>query len=177
VAGITGAQIVAAREKYKGVPYSQRNPQSMAGMDCSGVIQAIMRDLGVTIPRTTSMQLAAADSGKVGKNIGTNLGLAQPGDILHYTGHEEMWLGGGQVFSEATYGTKAGDRGRTPMIIAGIVRYADGGAGSSSPSPAAGSGGSPLAALASGSFWIRVLMFIAGVLALSVVVWELVKNG
>lgn len=176
---VTGAQIVEARKKYFGVPYSQRNPQNMSGMDCSGVIQAIMRDLGVQISRTTITQLTDANARKVGENIGTNLDLAQPGDILHYTGHEEMWLGGGKVFSEATWGTVAGDRGKTPMVLSGIVRYAD------TPSGAApgGSGGdasnstSGLAALADGKFWLRVAEFMAGGLALAVVVWEMVKNG
>lgn len=173
---ITGAQIVAARTKYNGVPYSQRNPQSMSGMDCSGVIQAIMRDLGVTLSRTTITQLADASAGKVGKNIGTVLANAQPGDIIHYLGHEEMWLGGGKVFSEATYGTVAGDRGRTNMEIAGIVRYAEDGA-SSDPSAAAGSGGSSapgLAILANKTFWIRVLMFAAGIVALALIAWDVI---
>lgn len=180
MASVTGAQIVAAREKYVGVPYSQRNPQTMSGMDCSGVIQAIMRDLGVSISRTTVSQLADAVSGKVGKNIGTNLSAVQPGDILHYTGHEEMWLGGGKVFSEATYGTKAGDRAKTPMVLVGIVRYSDGTDSGSPSDPSSGSGGNSgggLSALASGAFWLRVLEFTAGALALAVVVWELVKNG
>lgn len=174
---VTGAQITAARSKYKGVPYSQRNPQTMSGMDCSGVIQAIMRDLGVKISRTTVTQLADAVAGRVGTNIGANLGKALPGDILHYPGHEEMWLGDGQVFSEATYGTVAGDRGKTPETLIGIVRYSDGaGTGSTSPDSAGGSSGGPLSALANQSFWIRVLMFLAGLVALAVVAWEFVKN-
>lgn len=171
---VTGAQIVAARTKYKGVPYSQRNPQDMNGMDCSGVIQAIMRDVGISISRTTSSQLADAVAGKVGSNIGVSLADAQPGDILHYPGHEEMWLGGGQVFSEATYGTVADDRGKTPETLLGIVRYSD---GAGTPSPAGSTDTGIAAIFTDKSIWVRVFMFLAGVVALSVVVWEMVRNG
>ena len=124
---VSGAQIISAAEQYTGVPYSQSNPQSPAsGLDCSGLVQLALSNLGVTIPRTTSAQLAASLTGGVGTDIGTNLANAQPGDIIHYAGHEEIWLGNGQVFSEATYGTKAAVRGRDDAPIIGIVRYANG---------------------------------------------------
>lgn len=123
---VTGAQIISAVEAYSGVPYSQSNPQSRAGMDCSGVVQAAMADLGVTIGRDTAIQLSDAQSGKIGVVLpSTDPNQAQPGDIIHYNGHEEVWLGGGQVFSESTYGTVAAIRNLGgPGPIIGIVRYA-----------------------------------------------------
>lgn len=124
---VTGAQIISAAEQYTGVPYSQQNPQSPStGLDCSGLVQLALANLGVSIPRNTSEQLAAAMSGTAGTDIGTNLANAQPGDIIHYPGHEEIWLGNGQVFSEATYGTKAAIRNPDPAPIIGIVRYSNG---------------------------------------------------
>lgn len=121
---VTGEQIIASAEQFTGVPYSQQNPQSTStGFDCSGMVQAALANLGINIPRTTSAQLAAAVSGQVGQDIGTNLANAQPGDIIHYPGHEEVWLGNGEVFSEATYGTRAAVRGRDNAPIIGIVRY------------------------------------------------------
>lgn len=121
---LSGSQIVLAAEKYTGVPYSQKNPQSpLSGLDCSGLVQLALQNLGLNVPRTTSQQLAAAKSGSVGIDIGTNLAAAQPGDIIHYLGHEEIYLGGGKVFSEATFGTKAAVRNRDPAPIVGIVRY------------------------------------------------------
>lgn len=123
---VSGTDIINAAERYTGVPYSQRNPQSPAtGLDCSGLVQLALANLGVSIPRDTSQQLAAANSGQVGTDIGTNIAAAQPGDIIHYPGHEEIYLGGGKVFSEATYGTSAAVRNETPMPIIGIVRYAN----------------------------------------------------
>lgn len=126
---ITGADIVNTAERYSGIKYFEGNPQSpQNGFDCSGIVQRVMADLGVSIPRTTSEQLAAAATG-VGQNIGTNLSNALQGDILHYVGHEEIWIGGGMVFSEATNGTVASVRKRTPWPIIGIIRYANGGPG------------------------------------------------
>lgn len=120
---ITAAQIVQGAQKYAGIKYFEGNPQNTTnGFDCSGLVQQVMKDLGMSIPRTTSQQLAAAGS----HNIGTDLTKAGAGDILHYVGHEEIWLNSNnQVFSEATPGTVAGVRGRTPWPIIGIVRYWD----------------------------------------------------
>lgn len=124
MSNVTGAEIISAAEQYTGVPYSQANPQSPGtGLDCSGLVQLALANLGVNIPRDTSEQLAAAVAGTAGTDIGTNLSNAQPGDIIHYPGHEEVWLGNGQVFSEATYGTKAAIRGPDNAPIIGIVRY------------------------------------------------------
>lgn len=126
---ITGADIVNTAERYSGIKYFEGNPQSPEnGFDCSGIVQRVMGDLGVSIPRTTSEQLAAAATG-VGSNIGTNLSNALQGDVLHYVGHEEIWIGGGYVFSEATNGTVAAVRKRTPWPIIGIIRYANAGPG------------------------------------------------
>lgn len=123
---ITGADICNTANKYLGIKYFEGNPQSRAnGYDCSGFVQAIMHDLGVSIPRTTALQLAAAAN----KNVGTNLNNAVQGDVLHYVGHEEIWVGAGMVLSEATSGTYSSLRTRTPWPIIGIIRYADGGPG------------------------------------------------
>jgi len=123
---VTGDDIIAAAEKYTGVPYSQSNPADpYAGLDCSSIVQRALGDLGTKISRTTGSQLADAGAA----NIGTDIGLARPGDILHYDGHEEIWLGNGKVFSEADYGTTAAIRNRTPETIVGIVRYGQPGTG------------------------------------------------
>lgn len=147
---LTGFQILDAAYKYQGVPYYEGNPQGKPpngkGFDCSGLVQQVMSDLGVKIARTTSAQLADANSGVVGKNVGTNIKDAQIGDIIHYVGHEEIWAtlptqkGTPQVFSEATTGTVAATRNWTGWPVIGIVRYADSGVGKPAPT---GVGGDP----------------------------------
>lgn len=116
--------------KYKGVPYFEGNPQTAHALDCSGLIQRAASDLGMNISRTTFTQFAdASNHTGPGHVIGRDLAQAQQGDVLYYVGHCELWVGSGKVFSEATDGTVADVRNRTPWSIQGIVRYADGGAG------------------------------------------------
>jgi hypothetical protein len=152
---ITGYQVLQSAQKYSGVKYSQTDPQSKAtGFDCSGIVQQALADLGVKIPRTTTEQLAAASAGGPGKNVGTDYKNAQVGDVLHYTGHEEIvaYLPADvqrgsplSVFSEATTGTVAGLRTKTNWPVIGIVRYStDGpGGGQGNPQPTPGQGGDP----------------------------------
>lgn len=143
---VTGYQILESAYKYQGVPYSQGKqgkPPAGTGFDCSGLVQQALADLGITIGRTTSVQLADANSGVIGKNIGTDKKQAQIGDIIHYVGHEEIWAttpnqkAPPQVFSESTYGQVAATRDATNWPVIGIVRYA-GAAGTPSPMPGQG---------------------------------------
>lgn len=123
---LTGSAICNSAFKYAGIQYFEGNPQNTKnGFDCSGIVQQALSDLGMSIPRTTAEQLAAAGS----RNIGTDIKKCQQGDVLHYVGHEEIYLTPTQVFSEATTGTVASVRGKTNWPIIGIVRYADAGPG------------------------------------------------
>lgn len=127
---VSGADFLNAAMKYKGVPYFEGNPQTPQALDCSGLIQFTARDLGMNISRTTFTQFAdATNHVGPGKLVGADLAQAQQGDVIYYVGHCEIWVGGGKVFSEATDGTVADVRNRTPWSIQGIVRYADGGPG------------------------------------------------
>ncbi len=172
----TGDQIIASARKYTGVPYFEGNPQTRAGMDCSGMIQAAMRDIGISISRTTSQQLGDANAGRVGKNVGITLSSAVPGDVLHYFGHEEIWLGNQQVFSESTNGTVASIRAKSPYPLIGIVRYSD---GTGSATNAAFVTGNPVgdvinavnplapfAVLFDGGLWLRIGAGLGGTILL-----------
>src|SRR6478672_6384143 len=48
---------------------------SLTGLDCSGLVQRVMKDLGVTVPRTVR------DQRNVGQEVGS-LAQAKPGDLL-----------------------------------------------------------------------------------------------
>lgn len=190
---ITGAQIVQQAEKYTNIKYFEGNPQSVTnGFDCSGLVQRVMQDLGMSIPRTTSQQLAAAGS----HNIGTDLSKAGAGDILHYVGHEEIWLASNnQVFSEATPGTFAGVRNRTPWPIIGIVRYwdwpgqsvrVDPNTGKITTEPFPGSDaitgfissiGAFLSAVTNAGFWSRVGLALLGIVLLILGLISLTKKA
>lgn len=87
-----GDQIVADARHYLGIPYVWGGA-TPAGFDCSGLVQYVLHDLGVAMPRT-----AAAQS-TVGALVG-GLAAAQPGDLLFFyspVGHVGIYLGNGQM--------------------------------------------------------------------------------
>lgn len=90
--GVTGSDIVADAQQYLGVPYVFGGDSS-AGMDCSGLVQKVLGDLGM--PGVT--HLVSAES-----TLGTavpSLADAQPGDLIVEKGnaHIQIYAGDGQV--------------------------------------------------------------------------------
>ncbi len=51
----TGADVVADAKKYLGVPYVFGGT-SASGLDCSGLVQRVFKDLGIDVPRLVSGQ-------------------------------------------------------------------------------------------------------------------------
>ncbi|WP_042726724.1 C40 family peptidase [Curtobacterium sp. B8] len=89
--GATGADVVADAKKYLGVPYVFGGTTT-AGMDCSGLVQTVFKDLGVTMPRVVP------DQAKMGVEVGS-LKDAQPGDLIvpKGEGHIVIYVGDGKV--------------------------------------------------------------------------------
>ncbi len=100
---VTGDQIVADAKKYLGVPYVYGG-ESTSGFDCSGLVQKVFSDLGISVPRTSTEQA------QVGTPV-ANLSDAQPGDLLFFnsdgsqTGHVGIYMGNGQMIDAAHTGT------------------------------------------------------------------------
>ncbi|HEV7848763.1 MAG TPA: C40 family peptidase [Mycetocola sp.] len=95
----TGAGVVAAAKKYLGVPYVFGGEDS-TGMDCSGLVQRVYADLGITVPRVVP------DQAKVGTEVGS-LANAQPGDLIvaKGSGHILIYAGNNQVIHAPRPGT------------------------------------------------------------------------
>ncbi|MDR6171500.1 C40 family peptidase [Curtobacterium sp. SORGH_AS_0776] len=89
--GATGADVVADAKKYLGVPYVFGGTTTN-GMDCSGLVQTVFKDLGVTMPRVVP------DQAKMGVEVGS-LKDAQPGDLIipKGEGHVVIYVGDGKV--------------------------------------------------------------------------------
>lgn len=91
-AGVTGDTVVAAAKKYVGVPYVWGGTNPAVGMDCSGFVQRVFKDLGVELPRVVSDQM------QKGTPV-ASLAQAKPGDLLVSFGgeHISIYLGNGKA--------------------------------------------------------------------------------
>ncbi|MFZ4504749.1 MAG: C40 family peptidase [Microbacteriaceae bacterium] len=82
------AAVFAIAKKYQGVPY-RYGGASPAGFDCSGYIQFVYAQFGVSLPHSVSGQ------GVSGRPISIN--DAQPGDIVMMAGHNGFYAGNGMI--------------------------------------------------------------------------------
>ena len=87
----TGSGIVAAAEKYEGVPYVFGGT-SANGIDCTGLVQKALGDAGITVGRSMDEQMTA------GTEVGS-LAEAKPGDLIVLDGgaHIVIYSGDGNV--------------------------------------------------------------------------------
>ena len=92
--------VIEAARKYIGSPYEYGANGNNPGekMDCSKFIQNVMRDMGVSISRSTSTQ----------KNEGQSINFnnMQPGDCIYYSGHVVMFIGNGTIIHASPKGVE-----------------------------------------------------------------------
>lgn len=86
-------QIVGEVKRYIGVPYVWGG-ESPSGFDCSGLVQYVLKQFGIEIPRTAELQCEAT----------TPVGITEllPGDLVffcknNYIHHVGMYIGSGQM--------------------------------------------------------------------------------
>lgn len=84
---VTGSDIVAEAEKYLGVPY-KLGGESSSGIDCSGLVQLTLKNLGISVPRGVVGQAT------VGTEVGS-LAQAQPGDLVVLKGDSHVVISAG----------------------------------------------------------------------------------
>ena len=84
-----GKKIAKYGLQYVGNPYVMGGTSLTKGADCSGFTYRIYSDFGYSIPRTSTQQRSA----------GTEVAYAnaQPGDLICYSGHVGMYIGGGMI--------------------------------------------------------------------------------
>lgn len=76
--------------QFVGNPYVYGGSSLTNGTDCSGFVMSVYGNYGVSLPHSS-----AADR-RVGSAV-DGLENAQPGDIICYSGHVGIYIGGGQI--------------------------------------------------------------------------------
>lgn len=88
-----GAAIANFALQFVGNPYVYGGTSLTNGADCSGFVQSVYSKFGISLPRTGDAQA------KCGK--GVSLSEAKAGDLVYYSGHIAIYIGGGKIVHAA----------------------------------------------------------------------------
>ena len=100
-----GASVVKFALQFVGNPYVYGGSSLTNGTDCSGFVMSVYNNFGVSLPHSSSADRL------VGYDVG-GLANAQPGDIVCYSGHVAIYMGGGQIVHAST--------SRTGIIVSNV---------------------------------------------------------
>ena len=103
----SGSNIVTDARHYLGVRYKWGGNNPETGLDCSGLVQRVYGDFGISVPRTSQEQA------QIGTPV-SSLSDAQPGDLVFFAGsdgtasapgHVGIYIGNGQMIDAPHTGT------------------------------------------------------------------------
>jgi NLPC/P60 domain-containing protein len=99
--------------QFVGNPYVYGGTSLTNGTDCSGFVMSVYKNFGVSLPHSS------AGDRSVGAAV-DGLANAQPGDLVCYSGHVALYIGGGQIVHASTSRTGiivSNANYRTPLSV------------------------------------------------------------
>jgi cell wall-associated NlpC family hydrolase len=101
-----GTAPVEIARHYLGVPYVFGGSNPATGLDCSGLVQLVFRQVGIVLPRTAQLQYAATtriprDQLEAGDLVFFARTYADPHDWITHVG---IYIGGGMQINAPTEG-------------------------------------------------------------------------
>jgi hypothetical protein len=117
---ITGRdKVVQEARKYLGIPYLWGGTDPEKGLDCSGLVQLVYKNLGIELPRVSR------DQATQGTEV-ANLDDALPGDLLAFGSpvhHIAIYIGGGKMIEAPRTGldVRVTDVYETPSTIRRVL--------------------------------------------------------
>ncbi len=122
--GTSGEDVVAEARKYVGTPYVWGGTDPEKGLDCSGLVQVVYKNLGIDLPRVSNQQAAS------GRPV-ASMAEAQPGDLIAWdrssrnngADHIAIYIGDGKMIEAPRTGldVRIIDVPSTPDMIRRIL--------------------------------------------------------
>lgn len=84
-----GSSVVSYATQFVGNPYVWGGESLTNGADCSGFIKSVYAHFGVSLPHSSGAMRSCG--------VGVSYSEAKPGDIICYSGHVAIYMGGGAI--------------------------------------------------------------------------------
>lgn len=86
---VSGGSVVAYATQFVGNPYVWGGTSLTNGADCSGFVMSVFAHFGISLPHSSAAMQGC------GKEV--SYANAQPGDLICYSGHVGIYMGGGMI--------------------------------------------------------------------------------